>query len=155
MNFDPMNIKFNYKWHSDDLMIWATIFYHIQCSITILYEVAVRNVTGLAACNTIFGDFDSSLYFLISLIAVFGLCFLENSSSKNQRLISVLCIIPQQFILIVAMIGELVVIFSGKYADGYIPKGGSYFLFIDQLPSILLCITHAFVMLQKWKKIVV
>ena len=40
---------------------------------------------------------------------------------------------PQQILLLSHLMSIEMALFSGHYADGYIPKGGAYFIFADQI----------------------
>jgi hypothetical protein len=56
----------------------------------------------------------------------------------------VLCIAPQQTLLVLHSAGVLLAISSGHYPDGYVPAGGGYFILIDQVGVFVVSIWHTF-----------
>ena len=123
------------------LLIWTIIVYHVIAGIGVLIEPTVRNVTGLAAVYGVFGNYDYVVYFMISFVAIVG------EVVKYKYIIGLT--IFQQILLFISTTGELVAISNGTYPDGYLPKGGSIFILIDQTPTLLLCILHVIAMIDK------
>lgn len=138
-------MKFSYKPLFEDKMLWASIIYHLLFGIFILIAPNVRHVTGSFVISRLFGDSDIIFYFLTSLTSIAGLVI-----QTKWKFFSIICLMPQQLFLNIALVGQITTIYAGVYPDGYPPVGGSYFLLIDQLPALIMCIAHGFVMLKKW-----
>ena len=141
-----MNISYKPKF--EDKMIWASIIYHLLFGLFILISPNVRHVTGSFIISELFGDSDVVFYFIASVISIVGLIV-----QTKWRFFNIICLIPQQIFLIIALLGQIITVIHGVYPDGYIPVGGSYFLVLDQYSSIVLCITHALAMVKKWSNV--
>ena len=139
-----MNIK--YKWQMSDKMIWASIVYHLVVGFLILKIPTIRHVTGSFVISQLFESYDWVFYILTSLASIFGLVI---RGVKNV-FFPVCMLLPQQFFLLIAFCGQVYAISRGTYPDGYSPIGGPYFLFIDQFPSMVMCIAHSLIIIEKW-----
>ena len=49
---------------------------------------------------------------------------------------------PQFFFFLAAALGVLAATVSGHYPDGYVPEGGSWFILVDQLPTLGIAFGH-------------
>jgi hypothetical protein len=55
-----------------------------------------------------------------------------------------LLILPQQCLLLMHFVSAGVAILSGHYHDGYVPNGGSAFIFVDQIWLLTVVVVHTF-----------
>ena len=62
---------------------------------------------------------------------------------QRPGLLAIFALIPQQTLLVITAIGAVAFAAMGHYADGYQPSGGGLFIGADQLPRILLAISHS------------
>ena len=65
--------------------------------------------------------------------------FLVRSPS---RALFMICVAPQQFLLLLHFASATTTVLIGQYPDGYIPEGGMYFIFVDQIWLLMICIWH-------------
>jgi hypothetical protein len=54
----------------------------------------------------------------------------------------VLPLIPQLLVSLIFAVGSLMVIINGVFADGYVPKGGSWFIYNDQIMIVVMMLIH-------------
>jgi hypothetical protein len=54
----------------------------------------------------------------------------------------VLLPVPQLLISLIFAVGSLMVIVNGVFADGYVPKSGSWFIYNDQIIIIVMMLIH-------------
>ena len=55
-----------------------------------------------------------------------------------------LLILPQQCLLLMHFVSAAIAIISGHYHDGYVPDGGSAFIFADQIWLLMVVVVHTF-----------
>ena len=67
----------------------------------------------------------------------------------NSRALAVAALFPSQSMFFVTAGAALFASIIGQYADGYIPKGGGLFIFVDQLPCMLFAIQYS-VAIYRW-----
>src|SRR5262249_60610707 len=81
----------------------------------------------------------------ITLVATMLVSALLALSVAVQRpgFLAIFALIPQQTLLVITAIGAVAFAAMGRYADGYEPSGGGLFIGADQLPRILLAVSHA------------
>ena len=65
--------------------------------------------------------------------------FLVRSPS---RALFMICAARQQFLLLLHFASATTTVLIGQYPDGYIPEGGMYFIFVDQIWLLMICIWH-------------
>jgi hypothetical protein len=53
-----------------------------------------------------------------------------------------LLILPQQCLLLMHFVSAGVAIMDGHYHDGYVPNGGSAFIFADQIWLLMVVVVH-------------
>ena len=58
---------------------------------------------------------------------------------------------PQQILLLSHLMSIEMALFSGHYADGYIPKGGAYFIFADQIWLLMVIAFHTLEYAETYK----
>jgi hypothetical protein len=107
--------------------------YHFIQAALIFSDSAARKVTSLDALHAIFGDLDAPIMILASISACLVI-WLRRLSYK------VIAILPQQFILLVAMLGAVSAIFSQSFADGVVRPFA--FIAADQGIYILIALVH-------------
>lgn len=77
------------------------------------------------------------LVFAISAIMA-AIPFIETYPRRRGLLL----VIPQQVILLIQAVSILLALWNGHYPDGYVPKSGSNFIFVDQLMLLTLIVWH-------------
>jgi ABC-type polysaccharide/polyol phosphate export permease len=55
-----------------------------------------------------------------------------------------LLILPQQCLLLMHFVSAGIAILNGHYHDGYVPDGGSAFIFADQIWLLMVVVVHTF-----------
>jgi hypothetical protein len=60
------------------------------------------------------------------------------------RIWFMLLILPQQCLLLMHFVSAAIAIISGHYHDGYVPDGGSAFIFADQIWLLMVVVVHSF-----------
>ena len=63
---------------------------------------------------------------------------------KPRRIWFMLLILPQQCLLLMHFVSAAIAIISGHYHDGYVPNGGSAFIFADQIWLLMVVVVHTF-----------
>jgi hypothetical protein len=51
-------------------------------------------------------------------------------------------ILPQRYLLLMHLMSAGVAIMAGQYHDGYVPNGGSAFIFADQIRLLMVVVVH-------------
>lgn len=119
------------------IVFYASLL-HIPWAMVLLVNPTVHLATPIAGFYWLLKSPVSvaALLILVSISAAVGKMFVE---SKRKLL---LCLIPQQFILMVSAAASCVSIYDSKYADGYAAPRD--FIFNDQWPNILAMIVHTY-----------
>jgi hypothetical protein len=82
---------------------------------------------------------------VVGAIAIAGRLMALRTSS--DRLLRTSMVVPQQVVLLVQAIGICFAIWKGAYPDGYVPatrlSASRWFIFSDQAPLLVLCLSHA------------
>ena len=63
---------------------------------------------------------------------------------QPRRIWFMLLILPQQCLLLMHFVSAAIAIISGHYHDGYVPDGGSAFIFADQIWLLMVVVVHTF-----------
>jgi hypothetical protein len=50
---------------------------------------------------------------------------------------------PQQFLLMLQLVSIVVAVALGHYPDGYVPRGGGWFILADQIQAWILAVSHS------------
>jgi hypothetical protein len=74
---------------------------------------------------------------IASILAIIPYCMRE-----PRRSWFMLLILPQQCLLLMHFVSAGVSIMAGHYHDGYVPNGGSAFIFADQIWLLMVVIVH-------------
>ena len=67
----------------------------------------------------------------------------------RSRAVAMLALLPSQSMFAITAAAALSASIVGEYADGYIPKGGGLFIFVDQLPCMAFAIQYS-VAIYRW-----
>jgi hypothetical protein len=67
------------------------------------------------------------------LIATAVLAIIPHLTREPRRSWFMLLILPQQCLLLMHFVSAVLAIMAGQYHDGYVPSGGSAFIFADQI----------------------
>ena len=78
----------------------------------------------------------------IILIVTAVLAVIPYLMRKPRRSWFMLLILPQQCLLLMHFVSAGVAIMAGHYHDGYVPSGGSAFIFADQIWLLMVVIVH-------------
>jgi hypothetical protein len=74
---------------------------------------------------------------MASVLAIIPYCMRE-----PRRSWFMLLILPQQCLLLMHFVSAGVSIMAGHHHDGYVPNGGSAFIFADQIWLLMVVIVH-------------
>jgi hypothetical protein len=110
---------------------------HMVSGVIAFIEPETIKVTPLAYLTKI-ASTDVAAGFLIfaSVLVVFAFWY-------NLKLwITLLMLLPQQFLLAMSFISIVLAVTLGHYPDGYTPKGAGLFITNDQIWMSLFCIAH-------------
>jgi hypothetical protein len=78
----------------------------------------------------------------IVLIATAALAIIPYLLREPRRKWFMLLILPQQCLLLMHFVSAVIAIMVGHYHDGYVPDGGSAFIFADQIWLLMVVIVH-------------
>jgi hypothetical protein len=78
----------------------------------------------------------------IILIVTAVLAVIPYMIREPRRSWFMLLILPQQCLLLMHFVSAGVAIMAGHYHDGYVPSGGSAFIFADQIWLLMVVIVH-------------
>jgi hypothetical protein len=76
------------------------------------------------------------------LIATAVLAIIPYLTREPRRSWFMLLILPQQCLLLMHFVSAVLAIMAGQYHDGYVPSGGSAFIFADQIWLLMVVIVH-------------
>ena len=76
------------------------------------------------------------------LIATATLAIIPYLTGETRRIWFMLLILPQQCLLLMHFVSAVLAIMAGHYHDGYIPSGGSAFIFADQIWLLMVVVVH-------------
>jgi hypothetical protein len=76
------------------------------------------------------------------LIATAALAIIPYLTGETRRLWFMLLILPQQCLLLMHFVSAVLAIMAGHYHDGYVPNGGTAFIFADQIWLLMVVIVH-------------
>src|SRR4029077_19799405 len=80
--------------------------------------------------------------FATILIMTAFLAIIPYLMREPRRRWFMLLILPQQCLLLMHFVSAGVAIMDGHYHDGYVPNGGSAFIFADQIWLLMVVIVH-------------
>jgi len=76
------------------------------------------------------------------LIATATLAIIPYLTGETRRIWFMLLILPQQCLLLMHFVSAVLAIMAGHYHDGYVPSGGSAFIFADQIWLLMVVVVH-------------
>lgn len=146
----------------------ALRYFHIAIGVAIVHFLSGIDILisgGTAVLSTVPLSFLSTvlLYvhhdYLIShphfvaavLIAVAILAVVPFLRAATGRWLFMILVAPQQLLLLCKLISIELAIFSGRYADGYVPDGGAYFIFADQVWLLMVIFYHTLEYVETYK----
>ena len=101
--------------------------------VTAMYALAIiNNFLGITIFQTGLG------LFITGAMAVLGDVYLSYITFRWKMI----TLIPQQILMMLKLMAISMVIMHGAYPDGYVPKGGSWFILTDQIWTLILAIAH-------------
>lgn len=121
-------------------IVWYALTVHLVWSIGLWNDVRMRLITPLAMLQIIPPE---SLALVLMAVSVMAWAALVCPLSPIARL---LCLIPQQLLVICAAESALVSVLQGQYGDGVMrPR---WFIGTDQAATILLSVFHTMALLD-------
>ena len=123
--------------------------------------VMIIYAIGLHLCWGILGTIDETAYFStaasapfrlfgnltgVVCIAVAAMALTGLIARFRSPLTSLMCMLPQQSLLIISAIGAAHAIYLGQFADGVVRS--RFFIAADQVPAILAAVGHTVSMLR-------
>ena len=131
-------------------ILWAVTLNHLLWAVCLAVSESVVNVTSVTHVAHVFGGRWTTCVGLavISIAAGAGLLL-------RNRMLSLSCLLPQQFLVIASAMSAISSIRSGAFADGV--ERGSAFLAADQGLHVLLAITHSLSLIELhcWELVVI
>lgn len=119
--------------HSRHLIITYAIALHLVWAIALFYDPAAGNATAVHTLILMVGrDIATWSYFVGAGLAVLGLILIGPAAF--------LCLLPQQFIMMVSAGGALWAMHLGQFADGV--QRDHAFLIADQSPAVIAATLH-------------
>ena len=111
---------------------------HFVEALIVAESTAADNSIPIVSLMEAFGGYRITLAAAMLLSAVLALTV----AVQRPGLLAIFALIPQQTLLVITAIGAVGFAVMGHYADGYEPSGGGLFIGADQLPRILLALSH-------------
>jgi hypothetical protein len=140
------------------VVIYSAAILHFVEAFILAESKAADNSIPIASLLDAFGGRRITLAATMLLSALLAL----SVAVQRPGLLAIFALIPQQTLLVITAIGAVAFAAMGHYADGYQPSGGGLFIGADQLPRILLAISHSVASYQwfwihdrprsRWKK---
>ena len=99
------------------------------------------SVTPLALTSEIIGN----QYILAAVLVFSSACAVVPfiSARRLSRTAFSLLLAPQQLLLLLHFTAVIVAVVLGQYPDGYVPKGGGYFIAADQIWILTIVFFHS------------
>lgn len=115
---------------------------HIATGIAILWSGGdgAVHTTPLALLSSLVPPVNLAIW----LILAGGIALIPFLRSDRVRWLFVVCLTPQQLLLLCHLISVITAISLGRYPDGYIPAGGAFFIFTDQIWLLMIVLFHCF-----------
>jgi len=138
------------------VVIYSAATLHFVEAFILAESKAADNSIPIASLLDAFGGHRITLVATMLVSALLAL----SVAVQRPGFLAIFALIPQQTLLVITAIGAVAFAAMGHYADGYEPSGGGLFIGADQLPRILLALSHAVASYQwlwihdlpRWKK---
>ncbi len=125
---------------SKSLIIIYAILLHLTWAAALLYDPAAGNATAVHTfLSFVSPEFAVATYIIVADVAIFGLVY-------KKSIIKPLCMLPQQFIMMVSAGGALWAMWLGQFADGV--QRSHAFLIADQMPAVIAAILHTYAIIK-------
>ena len=121
------------------VVIYSAATLHLVEAFILAQSKAADNSIPMASLLDAFGGRRITLTATMLLSALLAL----SVAVQRPGFLAIFTLIPQQTLLLITAIGAVAFAAMGHYADGYQPSGGGLFIGADQLPRILLAISHS------------
>ena len=121
------------------VVIYSAAALHLVEAFILAQSKAADNSIPIASLLDAFGGRRITLTATMLLSALLAL----SVAVQRPGFLAIFALIPQQTLLVITAIGAVAFAAMGHYADGYQPSGGGLFIGADQLPRILLAISHS------------
>jgi hypothetical protein len=119
------------------LIIVYAILLHLIWAISLIADPAAGNATAVhTLLNFVPTVAAIIIYFLVADLAIAGLFCRKSSFIKS------LCLLPQQFIMMISAGGSLWSMWLGQFADGV--QRSHAFLIADQAPAVIAALLHTY-----------
>jgi hypothetical protein len=118
-------------------IIWMATLLHSTVGVFLILDSRVAFVTGIRWPAELHPDVVGLVILTSGLL---GLWALIRDAEKGPSLSTFWFLIPQQVILFIVAAGAIFAVVQGHYASGTVlPRS---FIFVDQLPKLLLAVLH-------------
>ena len=123
------------------VMIIYAIALHICWGVLGTIDDTTYLSTAASAPFHLFGNLTALVCIVVAVSALTGLI-----ARFRSPLTSLMCMLPQQSLLIISAVGAAHAIYLGQFADGVVRS--RFFIAADQVPAILAAIGHTVSMLR-------
>lgn len=118
------------------LIIVYAILLHLTWAVALLFDRAAGNATAVHTLLHFVPDIVAvDIYVGVAGLALFGLFY-------RKSIMKPLCLLPQQFLLMVSAGGALWAMWLGQFADGV--QRSHAFLVADQAPAVIAAALHTY-----------
>ena len=121
------------------VVIYSASILHIVEAFILAESKAADTSIPIASLLDAFGGHRITLVATMLVSALLALTV----AGQRPGVLAIFALIPQQTLLVITAIGAVAFAAMEHYADGYEPSGGGLFIGADQLPRILLALSHA------------
>lgn len=116
------------------LIITYAIVLHWLWAICLMFDSAAGNATSVHTLLHFMTETGAiATYIGVALLSFIGLFY-------DRGLMKVLCLLPQQFLMMVSAGGALYAMYLGQFADGV--QRSHAFIIADQSPAVIAAILH-------------
>jgi hypothetical protein len=124
-------------------IIWMATLLHGTVGVFLILDSRVAFVTGIRWPAAAQPDVVGLVILTTSLL---GLWALIHDAERGPSLLTFWLLIPQQVVLFIVAAGAIYAVGQGHYSSGTVlPRS---FIFVDQLPKLLLAVLHPFGVLR-------
>lgn len=118
---------------------------HVVSGLAVLVTPVAVSVTPLAAFHWMMHFFGAPQLMAGGILLAAGFMAVLGANqgvgaSRNSRAVLFL---PQQILLMCQLITIAWALLVGEYPDGYVPRGGAWFILADQIWAWILAVSHS------------
>lgn len=118
------------------LIIIYAIALHFTWASLLLFDTAAGYATAVHTLLVFVPDAIAvAIYLTVAVLAIFGLFY-------QRGIVKPLCLLPQQFVMMISAGGAIWAMWLGQFADGV--QRSHAFLIADQFPAVIAAILHTY-----------